>query len=148
MKFFSNLSARRHAAFIVLLVWLFALVSGLANACLLETHETHSHVVAAASFEAMHTFKILPGHAGAIADQSGVSESHLKASCLKVCDDGSRSLPNHVLTVAHTDPGPALLVQVLWSTVALQVPALRQVDDEQPDTPGLPVRVRFSRLAI
>ena len=148
MKFLSNISAKRDAAFLVLLVWLFALASGMVNACLLEVRQTHSHVAATASFDAAQMSVILPGHAGAVADETGVGESHFKAPCLKVCDDSSRSFPNQVLTVAHTDPGPALLVLVLWSTTAPDVPALGQIDDEQPAAPGLPVRVRFSRLAI
>jgi hypothetical protein len=146
MKLFSNIRAKRNTAFMVLLVWLFALASGVANACLLEARETHSHIAAAASSEAAHASVILPGHAGAVAD--GVGESHFKAPCLKVCDDGSRSFPKQDSTVAQTDPGPALLVLVLWGTVAPVVSTLHQIDDEQPATPVLPIRVRFSRLAI
>ncbi len=150
MKLFSNIRAKRNIAFMVLLVWLFALASGVANACLLEARETHSHIATAASSEAAHASVILPGHAGAgagaVAD--GVGESHFKAPCLKVCDDGSRSFPKQDSTVAQNDPGPALLVVILWGTVAPVVPTLRQIDDEQPATPVLPIRVRFSRLAI
>ena len=36
MKLFPNTRAKRNTAFMVLLVWLFALASGVANACLLE----------------------------------------------------------------------------------------------------------------
>ena len=146
MKLFSNNRAKRNAAFMVLLVWLFALASGVANACLLEARETHSHIATVASSEAAHASVILPGHAGAVAD--GVDESHFKAPCLKVCDDGTRSFTKQDSMVTHTDPGPALLVLVLWSTVAPVVPTLRQIEDERPATPELPIRVRFSRLAI
>ena len=147
MKLFFNTRAKRNTASIVLLVWLFALASGVANACLLEARQTHSHVATAASSEAAaHASVILPGHTGAVAD--GVDEPHFKAPCLKVCDDGTRSFPKQDSTVAQTDPGPAFLVLVLWGRVAPVVPTLRQLDEEQPTTPGLPIRVRFSRLAI
>ena len=132
----------------VLLVWLFALASGVVNACLLEARETHQQVAAAAFFDAPQVSVLLSDHAGAVADESDVGESHPKAPCLKVCDDGSRSFPNQVLKAAHADPGPAFPVLVLWRTTALDVPALRQTDDEQPALPELPIRVRFSRLAI
>jgi hypothetical protein len=146
MKLFSNIRAKRNTAFMVLLVWLFALVSGVANACLLEARETHSHIATPASSEAGHASLILPSHAGAVAD--GVGETYFKAPCLKVCDDGSRSFPKQDSTVAQTDPGPAPLILVLWGTVAPVVSTLHEVDDEQPATPVLPIRVRFSRLAI
>lgn len=146
MKLLSNTRAKRNTAFMVLLVWLFALASGLANACLLEARQTHPHIATALSPEATQTSVILPAHAGAVAD--GVGESHFKAPCLKVCDDGTRSFPKQDSTVAQTDPGPAPLVVVLWGAVAPITPMLRQLDVEQPATPELPIRVRFSRLAI
>ena len=147
MKLFSNIRARRNTAFMVLLVWLFALASGVANACLLEARQTHVHVATVASSEAAaHAFAIVPGHAGAVAD--GVGESHFKAPCLKVCDDGTRSFPKQDSTVAQNDAGPAPLVQVLWGSVAPVVSTRRQMDVEQSATPELPIRLRFSRLAI
>ena len=146
MKLFSNTRAKRHAAFMVLLVWLFALASGLANACLLEVRETHSHAVATGSSEAAQAFAMLPGHAGAVAD--GVDVSPSRAPCLKVCDDGSRSFPKQELTVGQADPGPAPLLAVLWNPAAPAVLASRRIDDLQPASPALPVRVRFSRLAL
>ncbi len=147
MQLFSNTRIKRHTAFMVLLVWLFALASGLANACLLEVRETHSHVVAAGFSGGAHVSAILPGHAGAVAD--GVDESHFKAPCLKVCDDGSRSFPKQKLTLAQSDPGPAPLLAVLWTTPAESVVLVsRSMDDPQPASPALPLRVLFSRLAL
>ena len=146
MKLFSNTCVKRNGAFMVLLVWLFALVSGVANACLLEERGTHSHVATAGYSEAAQASVILPAHAGAVADH--VDDSHFKAPCLKVCDDGTRSFPKQDSTVAQTDPGPALLVLVLWGTVAPVIPTLHQMVDEQPATLELPIRLRFPRLAI
>ena len=147
MKLYSNTRAKRNTAFMVLLVWLFALASGVANACLLEARQTHSHVATAATSEvAAHASVILPGHTGAVAD--GVDEQHFKAPCLKVCDDGTRSFPKQDSTVAQNDTGPAPLIQVLWGKVAPSIPTLRPMDAWQPATPELPIRVRFSRLVI
>ena len=144
MKLFSNTRAKRNTAFMVLLVWLFALASGVANACLLEARQTHSHVATAEA--SAHASVILPGHTGAVAD--GIGEQHFKAPCLKVCDDGTRSFPKQDSTVAQNDAGPAPLVQILWGKVAPSIPTLLHMDVEQPATPELPIRVRFSRLAI
>jgi len=147
MKLFFNTRPRRNTAFMVLLAWLFALASGVANACLLEARQTHSHAATAAFSEAAaRAFAILPGHTGAVAD--GVGEQHFKAPCLKVCDDGTRTFPKQVGAVAQNDAGPAPLVQVLWGKVAPGISTLRHMDALQPATPELPIRVRFSRLAI
>ena len=150
MKFLFYVSFRRNTVLSVLLVWLFALASGMVNACLLELRETHSHAAATAtvSFDIAQTPAIVPGHAGAVADGKAAGQPHPKAPCLKVCDAGSRAFPSLVSAVAHIDPGPVLRVQLVWSTVAPDVVALRQIDDPQPAMSELPLRVRFSRLAI
>ena len=147
MKLFSNIHSRRSTAFMVLLAWLFVLASGVANACLLQVHETHLHVAAAGFPEAAQaTLIVMPGHAGAVADP--VDNPPLKAPCLKVCDDGSRSLPKRDSTVAQPAPGPPPVVAVLWIAVEPAVVALRQMDGMQPATPGLPIRLRYSRLTL
>ena len=146
MKFFSNICAKRNVILMVLMAWAFALASGVVNACLLEARETNSYTVTVESSEAAHESVMFPGHPEAVAD--GVGESHSKAPCLKVCDDGSRSFPKQDLTVAQNDPGPALLVGILWGTAAPVIPTLHHMDDEQPAKPVLPIRIRFSRLAI
>jgi hypothetical protein len=146
MKLFFNTRTQRHTAFMVLLVWLFALASGVANACLLEVRETHSHRATARFSEAAHSPDIVPSHAGAVAD--GVNDAHAKAPCLKVCDDGSRCFTKPDLAAAQTDPGPAPLVLVLWSAVAPVVTMLRPMDEVQHGKPELTIRVRYSRLAL
>ena len=146
MTSFFNNRAKGHTAFMVLLVLLFAIASGVANACLLEARETHSHAATAGFSEAVQASVILPGHTGAVAD--GIDESHFKAPCLKACDDGSRSFPNQDSTVAQTDPGPAFVVLVLWNTAPSVIQMPQQMDVEQPATSELPIRVRFSRLGI
>lgn len=139
MKLFSNPRARRNTALMVLFAWLFALASGVANACLLEARETHSHVVIAVSSGS--------AHAGTVADH-GDDSQNFKAQCLKVCDDGSRSLPKQNATAAQPDPGPAPLLVVIWNAVAPAAATPHQLDEAQPPTPGLPIRVRYSRLAL
>ena len=55
MKLFSNPRAKRSTVFMVLLTWLFALASGVANACLLQAQETHAHSIASADFPLLAT---------------------------------------------------------------------------------------------
>lgn len=146
MKFFSNIHAKRNIALLVLLAWLFALASGIANACLLETRQTHSHIGTDSSFEAAAQAPvILPGHTVTIAD--GIGEQLSKASCLKVCDDGTRSFPKQDGAGVQTDVGLVPFVLIVWVKAAPIAPMMRQFNAQQA-TPELPIRVRFSRLVI
>ncbi len=150
MKFFSNTRTQRNTAFAVLLVWLFALASGVANACLLSVPATHSTATTAAWVNTANAAPApaeLAGHLKAHAghdDDSNIA----KAPCLKVCDDGSQSLPKAHAAVDQTDPGPAPLVAILWTASAPAVESPRRLDDLQIPTAGPPLRVRYSRLAL
>ncbi|NDP48357.1 MAG: hypothetical protein GZ085_08195 [Sulfuriferula multivorans] len=148
MKPFSNTRAKRNTAFVVLLVWLFALASGVANACLLEARGTHSHGSSVAYSSATEAaFGISAGHAGAIASHDAGSGAS-KALCLKVCDDRSQSLLKQQSGFDLTDPGRAPFVVLVWIAATPVVSAPSRVDDLQPPAPGPPIRVRFSRLAL
>lgn len=147
MKQFSIIRAKRNTAFLVLLMWLFALASGVANACMLETRGTHAHVVTLGLSEAVNAPHVSAGHAGAVAGHDDDSQAS-KAPCLKACDDDTRSVPKQDLTVAQTDPGPAPLVAVLWTAVSPVVSQSSRMDHVQPAVPERPIRVRYSRLAL
>jgi hypothetical protein len=148
MTLFSNTSSRRNTAFMVLLVWLFALTSGIANACLLQAPETHAHIIATAGNPGhADASAVSPGHTGDLVGHHDDSQT-FNASCLKVCDDGSRSLPKHDVTVVQPDPGPAPLVKVLWTVQGPIIAALGNRHDLLPSTQCLPLRVRYSRLAL
>ena len=147
MKFFADTRTKRHTAFVVLLVWMFALASSVANACFLETDQPHSRAMkksAATTVEApagLHTQ--LGTDAGRHDESDGTKES-----CLKVCDDGTHTLPKACAGVDHTDPGPALLLATLWTGSPNVVSAPRRLDDAAITTVGPPLRVRYSRLAL
>lgn len=130
----------------VLLVWLFALASGVANACLLETPTTHAHVVAAAASGGVPVPAVMAGHTGAVADD-GDKSSAARASCLKVCDKSSNALTTQP-SRALQDTGPAPLVRVLWPVAVAERVANSSAGDPEPATAELPLRVRYSRLAL
>lgn len=147
MKLFFSSRTKRHTAFLVLLGWLFALVSGVANACLLEARVTHAHTAPAEWSEAAQASLVSPGHTGVVAGHDG--DPHpAKALCLKACDDGARSLPKQDLTATQADPGQAPLMSILWTAVTPAATTPRRMDDVQPALPELPIRVRYSRLAL
>jgi hypothetical protein len=148
MKLSFSSRTKRRTAFLVLLGWVFALASGVANACLLEARVTHAHAASAESSETAQTPLVSPGHAGVVA---GHDDSHAaQAPCLKACDDSSRSLARQDLTATQADPGPAPLVSILWTalTPAPAATTPRRMVDIQPALPERPIRVRYSRLAL
>lgn len=128
MKLFATPAIRRNTAFVVLLVWLFALGSGVANACLLQERETHSHAVAVAGHD---------------------DDSHpASAPCQKVCSEGSQTPVTADLKVTQADCGPAPLVAVLWTPATPVVLATVSTDAIPPVGVGPPIRVRYSRLIL
>lgn len=156
MKFMSTLKpifttqAKRNTAFVMLLLWLFALTSGVVNACILEGGRAQNHHGALGHAHA--TTVATEGsdeHAGP-ADDHHAGELSSKASCLKVCDDSSQALVKLSAGVVDpADPGLApLLVTVAWTTTALVVSDLNRVDDFPPPRPREPIGIRFLRLAL
>ena len=175
MKCFSNACAKRNTAFVVLLGWLFALSSGFANACLLEAPEAHSHGAirpsetnhshAAADHHSHagadhhldaatdhHSSAATDHHSSAVAkhgdDAGGNSADASKAPCLKVCDEGSRSLTTQRSDAERVDHATAPVIAVLWPVPARVVPVSCRVGDLQFPVPGPPFRVRYSRLTL
>ena len=145
MKLFSNTLSKRRAAGMVLLAWLFALASGVANACLFETPATYAHVVATAS-GGVRVSAVMAAHTGAVSDGSHQSPV-AKAPCLKVCDESSNALATQP-SLAQADMGPAPLVRVLWLVSEADRGATSSAGDPEPAVAELPLRVRYSRLAL
>jgi hypothetical protein len=143
MTFFSTIRTKRNTAFVVLLVWLFALASGVANACLLEAHEMRSSGAAKAS-QAPGEFVV---HRQSATGHDDGSDSS-KETCLKACDDGSHTLLKAQSGVDQTDPGTAPLIATLWSSATPVAGVARRVEDLQVPLVGPPFRVRYSRLTL
>ena len=147
MNFLANTRIKRNTALAMLLVWLFALASGVANACFLETTGSHIRAPNELAETASHAPAELLAHPGAPAGHHDDSDS-TKESCLKVCDDGTNAVPKAYSGHDHTDPGPAPWVSTLWTGSAHVVSAPRRVDALAIPVVGPPIRVRYSRLAL
>ena len=144
---FSN-RTRRRTAFAMLLVWAFALVSGMANACVLDALGRHPHDPHARHSEMRDVSHVLPD------SKSEGNVSHddepdaAKEGCLKVCEDASQSLLNQPSSANLTDPGLAPFVGVAWTVEMPVRSAPCRSNDLQPPSSGPPLRVRLSRLAL
>ena len=148
MKSLFNSRTKRNAAFVALLVWLFALGSGVANACLIQTTEMHGHgsrTAHSSAAETGHTFS--PAHANAIPDHDNSLEAS-KSQCLKVCEDDSQSLPKQQVIFDSTHPVLTPQLVGTWTTAMPVVSALVLTVFQRPLDPGRPIRVRLSRLAL
>jgi len=148
MKLAFSTRNKRHTAFLVLLGWLFALASGVANSCLLEARATHAHAAPVEWSETAQASLVSPGHAGVVAGHGGDDSHAAKAPCLKACEDGAYSLSRQHLKATQADPGPAPLMSILWTAVTPAITKPRRMDDVQPALPERPIRVRYSRLAL
>ena len=136
MKLLALTTAKRSAASLMLVVWLFVLASGIANACLLEAPD---HGGRQSSSESSHN----KGHAAANGHDS---EHDFKAPCLKACDDGSQALQSSY-GMDLVDPGSPLLAAVLW-TGPTPVSAQHRGFDRPPSLIDPPERIIFSRWAL
>ena len=156
MKFMSTLNpiftreAKRNTAFVMLVLWLFALTSGVVNACILENGRAQNHHRA---LELAHATPVTTAGSDEHADSTDnqvADELPLKASCLKVCDDSSQAMAKLSSgSVDPADPGLApLLVTVAWTATALVASGDDRVADFPPPRPREPISIRLLRLAL
>ena len=144
--------ANRISAFSMLLIWIFGLMSGMANACLLEA-EAPSAVVHTALQQAprdeKYTSPVKHSPAAAVLETlAQADDAHTsKQPCLKVCDDSSRSLPNKYPAV-QIDPGLPIAASVLWSLVEPIDLSYKQPSSTQRVASHVPLRHRLARLAL
>lgn len=146
MKSFFDIRTKRNTAFVVLLVWLFALGSSVANACFLQVDEPHN---------AAKRLAVTPSlaSAGLLAQLGSDAANHDESDgtsgpCLKVCDESTHTLPKVYSGVGQIDPGPTPLVATLWIGSPNVVTVSRRLDDLVIPTFGPPFRVRYSRLVL
>ena len=149
-----NSRTRRNTACAMLFVWLFALASGVANACLLEPHGVYDHGSPQSHLSASGTTPGLAGdHAQGLAHDDGDSDSDpgprpAKESCLKAYDERSQSLLKHAYNFDFADPGLAPLVAAGWAVEVHLAPASGRPHDFRLPERGPPIRTLLSRLAL
>ena len=151
MKSLSNHHSRRRTIFVAMLVWVFALASGMANACLLETQGKHAHATASHSSGAHHAH--VPANAGVAGDALAVEHDDddadaPKESCLKACDDGSNAQIKLLTGVDLIDPGLVPLIAFAWRAALPVGLARSRFHELRVSVTGPPFRLRYSRLTL
>ena len=148
MKPLSNHRTRRNTTFVAMLVWAFALASGMANACLLETPGKHAHIGASHASDAHHAHAS-DTLAGDVIDVDHDDDADAsKESCLKACDDGSNGPIKLQTGVDLTDSGLAPFVVFAWIATTSVASAPSRFDELQVPAVGPPFRLRYSRLTL
>ncbi len=147
MRFSFNTRTKRRTVHVMLFVWLFALGSAWANACLLQDGRAHLHGSDDGEVLGVQAVQVSPGHLGVDSDHPENAGSATSA-CLKVCGDESQSPVKVTLDVEPIDAAMAPPMAVAWGMSSLDGgPDLAWMELPAP-SPGLPLRTRFSRLAL
>lgn len=145
----SNTRTRRKTASLMLLLWLLALASGAANACMLEIPGGHSHQPPALQLSATGgALEMAEDSVGAAAhnDHYSVTEP-IREACLKACDDGSQTLLKLASSVDSPHPDRLPFLAIAWFAEVHVTTEFVRAYDLIPER-GPPARVLFSRLAI
>jgi hypothetical protein len=150
VTFNSRNRRKRSTALTMVIVWLLALVSGVANACLLEPRGEHVAQPTRHEAGASHQVAQAAGHG---ADQGTTpsrsdDQSH-KAPCQKACEESAQ-------TLLKPQPRPDVpdLPAIAHPTRAWVADMLQPSRDSSailraaPPPPSLPLRVSLSRLAL
>lgn len=125
----------------VLLVWVFAMGAGVANACLSTAATEHAGLPTAHASEAQAS------HPGGSEAPHGANEA---ANCVDFCDKASVSIPTQ--KPAFDDMQTQPLICVVAAT-ALPVPVLEPANASVPRrdgvrAPPIPIPIAFLRLAL
>lgn len=144
---FKSTRTKRRTALTLLLVWLFAITASWANACVLQARNTHLHGSVDPQTLSAHAPLVSPGHLGADADHPE-NVGAAKSSCLKFCGDGAQTLVKATPGFDLLDLPLAPPLALAWTThQAAAAPAMARLELPAPG-PRLPLRTRFSRLAL
>ena len=137
---------KRSIAFTMLFVWVFALLSGVANACLTEPRSELAHASLHASQP--HHPAQAANHPHA-ADQAPHDGHPDKAPCQKSCDESSQTLLKQLPKLDTPDLQATALPIYTWVSDLRMAPAapIRAALAAVPP-PAPPPRVQYSRLAL
>lgn len=149
MHLFTNPRAKRGTLFVMVLVWVLALVAGVANACLLEGPGQHSQNTEDEHFSVTRDVSEMPlRHLAVGASHHEAESGSSNAPCLRVCDDRAQTLLKHPSGIALTDCGQAPFVAIAWSAAGQLTSTSVPTGDVSLAAAGPPIRVRLSRLAL
>jgi len=144
----------RHTACVTLSAWMFALLSGVANACLTQPTAQAEFVSISSQAD-----PVVGGTAGLVTRQielihhpgededDGLGNHSAKEGCLKFCADESSAVTKSRVPQADV-PGPIFVASVQWPSAAPVAAASQWPPVERPALVGPPLFIRLLRLTI
>ena len=144
----------RHTACVTLFAWMFALLSGVVNACLIQPNppgelgSVSSHagpVAGAVAGPATPQVQHVQHHGADEGD--GLGNHSAKAGCLKFCADESSAVIKSKAAQADV-PGPIFMASVPSPSTARVVVASQWLPVERPASVGPPLFIRLLRMTI
>ena len=146
----------RHTACATLLAWMFALLSGVANACVTQPNARAG--LGSISSQASPVARVAAGpvkgqvhhihHHGATATEQERHGSHsAEQGCLKFCADKSSSVTTSTAPQADP-PGPLFVASAQWRSVLRVAAASRGWHFGRSASVGPPLFIRLLRLTI
>ena len=149
LTFRAHSRRQRHTVWVMLLVWLLALTTGVINACVLNIPTAVTRESLAES-DAVHAWRAVvetQHHDGWLTlhkhEQGGVHDS-----CLKFCDDESSALSKGN-TSSALDPGAAMVTTMqLLRTLVPSADIGTGPAPRPPTAQGPPLVIRFLRLTL
>ncbi len=148
MKRFFNSRTKHTTTALVLTVWLLALGSGIANACLLEeARGIHSH--AADIGQSPHAHAVTELHEHPTVMESDTEQlPAAKALCLDACDDRTNSLLKQDASIDPPHLAPLAVMAILWLAAQPTASATRRERANHANALAIPIRLRYSRLTL
>lgn len=146
----------RRTASVALFAWVFALLSGVANACLIQPNAAgeaafgrlQGTLMAEATAEAAPTDRQVEHARHHAADESGGPDKDGgKAGCLKFCADETSALAKNKASYADL-PGLTLMASAHWQLATPVAAVAPWHPGERPASVGPPLFLRLLRLTI
>ena len=148
MKRFFNNRTKHTTTALVLIAWLFALISGIANACLPEgAHGVHAHLAADETSPHVHAITNRSVQTGAVEDDVDTSPT-VKVLCADACEDRTHAVPKRNAPADQPSLAPFAVFAVAWSAHRPPASTVRFDRATHADPFGIPIRVRYSRLTL
>lgn len=146
----------RHTACATLFAWMFALLSGVANACVTQPNaraglgsiSSQANPMVGGTAEPVEgQVQHIHHHGATVPEQEGPGIHSAKEGCFKFCADKSAAVTNS--TAPQAEPsGPVFVATGQWQSVSPAAAASRWLHFQRHALGGPPLFIRLLRLTI